>query len=202
MVNSPYLIAVTGGIGSGKSIVSRIVSTLGYPVYDCDSQAKILMDTSEAIKNAISSAIDSECVIGGNIDRRKLASIVFNNASKLETLNTIVHEAVRDHLSEWIHKNAGEGQNICFVETAILYQSKLDFMVDEVWEVEAPRELRIRRVMDRNGLTREEVTSRMESQDSFIPTAKHQKVRIIINDEDQPLLPQIEKLLDTLLKFM
>ena len=197
MKTRPHIIAITGGIGSGKSVVSRIVAAMGYPVYDCDSRAKWLMDSSEEIKSSIACSIDSACIKEGAIDRPALAAIVFENEEKLNRLNAIVHGAVRNHLAEWITSETEAGNAICFVETAILYQSGLDAMVDEVWTVEAPLDLRILRVMNRNGLTREAVLARISSQDSFIPTTPPPSIKIIINDGDTPLLPRIEELLPT-----
>lgn len=189
--NHPYIIAINGGIGSGKSVVSRIVTAMGYPVYDCDSRARQLMDSSDKIKAAISADIHSTCVKDGSIDRTMLASIVFENEEKLAILNSIVHGAVREHFASWAEN---QPVPVCFVETAILYQSSMDTMVDEVWTVDAPLELRIERVMKRNGLTRQAVMSRIATQDSFIPTRPHPLVHLIINDADTPLLPRIEQL--------
>jgi len=196
MTNRPYIIAIAGGIGCGKSMVSRIVTAMGYQVYDCDSQAKRLMDSSDDIKAAISASIDNACIHDGMIDRAALATIVFNDEEKLNLLNSIVHGAVRRHLSSWIDDNARTASGICFVETAILYQSGLDTMVDEVWNVDAPTDLRIERVMKRNGLTYKSVLSRISAQDSFIPSVPHPRPHLITNDGNTPLLPRIEQLID------
>ena len=96
-VNRHYIIAINGGIGSGKSVVSRIVTVMGYPVYDCDAQARQLMDSSDEIKAAISAGIHHACIKDGQIDRAMLASIVFEDKEKLAILNSIVHGAVREH---------------------------------------------------------------------------------------------------------
>lgn len=188
------IIAITGGIGSGKSIVSRVVEAMGYHVYDCDSQAKRLMDESDRIKQDITRRIGESCVKSGRIDRAELAGIVFGCEEKLATLNSIVHGAVREHLAMWAATLEGRA-TICFVETAILYQSGLDAMVDEVWEVTAPTELRVERVMKRNGLTAGQVKARIDSQDSFQATSPHHCVHLIVNDDDRAVLPQIERLL-------
>lgn len=182
------LIAITGGIGSGKSVVSRIVAMMGYDVYDCDSRSKHLMDTDDVIKARLQQEIHPQCVLDGCIDRKRLAEIVFSDADRLEKLNAIVHSAVRDDLRKWAQLQG----KVSFVETAILYQSELDRMVDCVWEVEAPLDLRISRVMERNSVSREEVLARISAQDSFIPSRHHPLVIPIINDGMMPLLPQIE----------
>lgn len=185
------LIAISGGIGSGKSVVSRMVTVLGFDVYDCDSRAKALMDTDLYIKERIRKEIHPECILTDNcINRKRLANIVFNDSAALDRLNQIVHSAVRDDIKKW---EGASDNGIKFVETAILYQSGLDKMVDMVWEIDAPLDLRIERVMKRNSITREEVLSRIASQDAFTPSVLHHKVKQIINDGILPLLPQIEK---------
>lgn len=187
------LIAITGGIGSGKSVVSAILRVMGYYVYDCDSQAKRIMDTDRAIIGAIAAEISANAIRhDGSINRTALAHIVFNDADALARLNAIVHKAVRSHLSAW-HSQSG-GSEIRFVETAILYQSGIDHMVDEVWDVTAPDELRISRVMQRNGLTRTEVESRIASQ-AYTPEHPHTNVHHITNGYDDAILPQIIELL-------
>ena len=139
---------------------------MGYPVYDCDAQARQLMDSSDEIKAAISAGIHHACIKDGQIDRAMLASIVFEDKEKLAILNSIVHGAVREHFASWAEDQAG---TVCFVETAILYQSGMDTMVDEVWTIDAPLDLRIERVMKRNGLTHQAVMSRITTQTSFTP---------------------------------
>ena len=148
----PKVICISGGIGSGKSVVSRMLRAMGYPVYDTDTEAKRIMDEDTRIIQAISEQITPECITDGAIHRPTLASVVFSDPEKLAVLNTIVHSAVRADLAEWIAAHASEDK--IFVETAILYQSGLDRMVDEVWEVTAPEEVRIARGMTRDGRSR------------------------------------------------
>lgn len=188
------LVAVSGGIGSGKSVVSRCLRAMGYPVYDCDSEARQLMDNSEVIKTEIAAKIGEECVKGGCIDRVSLSRVVFGDNSKLDLLNVIVHGAVRSHLAQWHHNRSG----IKFVETAILYQSGLDAMVDAVIEVVAPRDLRISRVMKRSGLTSGQAEARMDAQDGYVPVRPHENTYRLLNDGLTPVLPQLEAVLSSL----
>ena len=187
-------ICISGGIGSGKSVVCRILCAMGHPVYDTDTEARRIMDSDPAIARLIAERISPGCIkADGSIHRPTLASIVFADAEKLETLNSIVHEAVRRDLASWVERHS-EGGTV-FVETAILYQSGLDRMVDEVWEVTAPAETRIERVMARNSLTRDEVKARIRSQQLPADTILHPRTLEITNDNLTPLLPQIEHLL-------
>lgn len=185
------LIAIFGGIGSGKSVVSHVLSTMGYDVYDCDQNAKILMDNDCIIKQRLKSEINTIVVDElGTIDRNALAEIVFNDADMLRRLNTIVHEGVRKDLLNWCNN-----KTISFVETAILYQSGIDKLVDEAWEVIAPEDLRIARVMKRSSLLPDQIKARIESQNSFIPDQSHKNVKTIVNDGFEAILPQINSLL-------
>ncbi|MCM1522518.1 MAG: dephospho-CoA kinase [Muribaculaceae bacterium] len=186
------VIAVCGGIGSGKSVVCEVLRVMGHPVYDCDSEARAIMDSDISIKLEIFERIDSSCIIDGDIDRPRLSEIVFSDPEKLNTLNSIVHSAVKRHLSSWIDS---QKSSLIFVETAILYQSGLDRMVDEVWEVTAPVSVRVSRVMRRNSLSEHQVLARIESQDTFEPESLHPEVHVIVNDGVCSLLLQIENLL-------
>ena len=192
--NRRHLVAIAGGIGAGKSVVSSMLRAIGFEVYDCDARAKLLMDSDDDIKNQIAEKISPNAIrCDRSIDRRELAAVVFNQSDKLECLNRIVHGAVKSDLALW-----ASGLNIAFVETAFLYQSVLDRVVDEVWIVDAPKEVRIERVIKRNSISVAEVEARIESQDSFKPSAPHQAIRRIINDGFVAVLPQLELLLKDL----
>lgn len=187
------LIAIAGGIGSGKSVVSRILRAMGKKVYDCDTEARRLMDSDENIKCRIEECIAPEVILADrSIDRRRLAAIVFADKKMLDTLNGIVHSAVRDDISRW--KAANEKYGTLWVESAIIYESGIDAMVDEVWDVTAPVELRIKRVMSRNSMSREEVMRRIDAQ-SAVNYEPHPRIRTLVNDEVTPLLPQIQQLI-------
>lgn len=186
------LIAIVGGIGCGKSMVSHILRALGRWVYDCDSRAKTLMDTNRDIKEAIATKISQEAITrNGEIDRKHLASIVFTDREKLKALNSIVHAAVKEDLAAWRARHSSEP---LWVESAIIYESGISEMVDEVWEVTAPEDIRIARVVRRNGLSPEEVRQRIASQSTPIANP-HERVFTILNDGAQPMLPQILNLL-------
>lgn len=183
------IVAVTGGIGAGKSVVCRALRSLGYPVYDCDIEAKNLMDSDAEMRRDIVSKVSPEALnTDGTIDRPKLAETVFGNSEKLSVLNSIVHGAVREHFRQWADRQTAL---TVFVETAILYESGFDALVGEVWEVTAPKDVRIARVCSRNGLGHEAVEKRIASQ-----TAESRPDhRIIVNDGERPVITQIMQLL-------
>lgn len=185
---TPRTIAITGGIGCGKSVVSRILRLRGYKVVDTDFHARAIMDTDEEIKRRLAEEIAAETVVDGVIDRRRLARIVFADRRKLERLNAIVHGKVRESLTRMASEAAGP----LFVETAILFQSGLNRMVDAEWRVVCPPELRISRVMARNGISRDEVLARIGSQDHTpAPSEPQPPLTLIHNDEVHSLLVQI-----------
>lgn len=190
-MKKPRLAIISGGIGAGKSVVSRILESMGYPVYDSDSRAKRLMDSSAHIMEQLRLNFGDKTVRDGVIDRKHLSAIVFNAPGKLEILNRIVHGAVVDDVKAWLETLNTE---IAFVETALLYQSRLDLLADEVWEVTAPVEIRICRVISRNNMTEHQVRARIDSQ-NFTPENPHANVKTIVNDDTTPLLPQIERYL-------
>lgn len=155
------VIGLTGGIGSGKTTVSRMFSELGAPVYIADEQARRLAElpgTQAEIRTQFGDGmLDAE----GKIDRRKLANIVFSDPEKLERLNAIIHPKVAADFREW-----AERQSFPFVirEAAILFESGSHRDCDKVITVTAPLEVRIARVIARDGTTRDEVLRRMANQ--------------------------------------
>ena len=179
-------IAIIGGIGSGKSVVSRLLSLMGYPVYDCDSNAKRLMDESEDIHRGLVDIFGPPAVTPEGINRAYIASIAFKDAEKLSKLNSLVHPAVLHDFDRWAQQN-GE---IVFVETAILSESGMSKSVDAVWSVEAPLECRVERVMVRNAMSRQDVMRRISSQATTIPD-EITSVTHLINDDSHALIPQI-----------
>lgn len=188
-------VAITGGIGSGKSIISKILSSIGFIVIDCDLVARQLMDESEDIHQKLLDFIHPDAVANGIINRPIIASVVFNDQEKLSLLNSWVHSGVKDVIYQIIEESTTNYP--VFVETAILYQSGIDKMVDAVIEVIADRETRIKRVISRNSINREDVISRMDSQ-LFTDYLPHEKTFVVDNNTGSAVLPQIESILDKL----
>ena len=186
---TPKLIAVCGGIGAGKSTVTRLLRIMGYPVYDCDSQAKRLMEESEPVKQQLIDLFGPTAYDGNHLNRQLIASQVFNNKSLLNKLNSIVHPAVKSDIIHWAHNN--QGDELLFVETAILKESNLEQLFDNIIYVTAPIDIRIRRVMKRSNLTHSQVMERINNQDSTIP----QNAAIIINDDTNSIIAQTLQIL-------
>lgn len=181
-------VGITGGIGSGKSTVSRIFELLGIPVYYADTAAKEIMQTDEALKTAVKEHFGAD-IYGpdGKLDRAALGKIVFNDKDKLELLNSIVHPATIRHSDEWANRQTSP---YVIKEAALLYESGSFQYLDKIIGVFAPQPMRIERVMKRDHVTREEVLARINKQiDDNI------KMRlcdyVIHNDEQQMVIPQV-----------
>lgn len=185
------LVAISGGIGSGKSVVSDVLRVMGFPVYDCDAMAKSLMDNSPEIKAKLKEVFGDSVVQDGIIDRKQLAWLVFGNGAALEQLNGIVHPAVVNDVLKWY---SAQKSSMSFVETAILKGSGLVDVVDAVLAVCADKETRISRVERRNGLTRKAVLDRMAMQNDGV-VFKGLPVYSIDNNGDMAIIPQIDSLL-------
>lgn len=187
MKRIPRLIAITGGIGAGKSVVSAILRAAGYAVYDCDQRAKELMTSSPAIRHALTSKFGQDIYINGTLNKQLLSNFIFNDKDALQYVNNTVHPAVRDDIIKWA---AQQELMPVFVETALLQEGGIDAMVDKVWNITAPVETRIERVIKRNATTRDKVIERIKSQKEILDINGTVVIEII-NDGATPLLPQV-----------
>ena len=183
-------IGLTGGIGSGKSTVAEIFKVLGIPVFDADGAAKRLMNEDELLKKKIIAAFGEESYVMGQLNRKYLAGIVFNNPLKLEQLNALVHPATIEASENWMKKQVTK---YAIKEAALLFEAGSAAILDYIIGVFAPPALRIKRVMKRDDISREDVLVRMGRQiDDSI------KMRlcdfIVINDEQQLVIPQVLKI--------
>ncbi len=186
------IIGITGGIGSGKSVVSRLLRCRGFEVYDCDCRAKLLMEASDELKHMMCERFGEEALSGdGTINRRFVAQCVFGDDVHRLWLNDRVHGMVRDDLASVANYCS---DNILFVESAIMKSSRLDEMCSEIWLVQAPVDLRVERVVRRDLCDADHVLRRIEAQKrEFEELAA--PVREIVNDNVQPLSIRIDNLL-------
>ncbi len=160
------IIGVTGGIGSGKSSVSRILRDLGAAVVDADVIAKNVISSSGKAFDELVAYFGTDIVAeNGEIDRSKLAEKAFGNKVMLHALNSITHKYVAEKLKDTVELLKGAGKwDVIVLDVPIPVQQGFIDLVDEIWVVIAERETRIRRVMERSGFTYDEVTRRMDSQ--------------------------------------
>lgn len=159
---SPKVIGLTGGIGSGKTTVARFIEEFGFPVYYSDDRAKSIVNDSEDLKIRIKELLGEDAYDkNGFYDRKFVAGKVFNNKDLLQQLNEIIHPAVRIDFEEWVKKQT---KYLVFKETALLFELKLNRQCYKSLLVTAEDNIRIKRVMDRDGKTYREVEAVMEKQ--------------------------------------
>ena len=191
-MNTPYVIGVTGGIGSGKSVVSRLLRLMDVPVYDCDSEAKRLMYESPVIREALIGAVGSDVYdTAGRLDRAYLASYMFGNAERVAMVNRIVHPVVRADFKEWAQRT---GRAIVAVESAILFEAGMEADVDAVWVVSAPEDVRLQRAVRRDDSNEEAVRNRMRSQLNELEYLERAD-SVVYNDVRHSLIQQVSNLL-------
>lgn len=192
MHNAPYIIGVTGGIGSGKSVVSRLLCLMDVPVYDCDSEAKRLMCESEVIRKALIGAVgDGVYDVSGRLDRAYLASYMFGDPERVALVNSIVHPVVRADFREWAQH---AGKTVVAVESAILFEAGMEDDVDVVWLVHAPEDVRLQRAIRRDESNEKAVRSRMQSQLGAQEYMQRADV-VLQNDGCRSLIRQVLELL-------
>jgi len=190
------VVGLTGGIGSGKSTVSRLLEVMKIPVYIADSESKRLTETSPVIRTKLTEKFGKDLYINGKLNKTLLASLIFGNEKNRIFVNSIIHPVVRNDFEQWKKQNSQ--YPVAVIETAILFETGYFKFVDISVTVAAPEDLRIRRVENREGWTRAGILSRMQSQ-----FTEEEKVRrsdyVIYNDDKQALIPQVEKFLKVIL---
>lgn len=188
-------IGLTGGIGSGKSFIAEMFRRLGVPVFNSDDEARRIQETDEEVLDAIRKTFGDVFQSGGALDRKKLASIVFSDRGKLEQLNAIVHPAVGKAFEKFCAQHASSPYVI--KEAAIIFEAGIDEQLDGTILVTAPEQTRLQRVMERDGVSAQEVQARMQRQWSEEEKMKRADW-LIGNDGVKPLLPQVIRIHETL----
>ncbi|UXD70488.1 dephospho-CoA kinase [Sphingobacterium faecium] len=180
-------VGIAGGIGSGKTIVCDIFKVLGVPIYNADLEAKLIMNKSDQVRQAIIATFGDQTYQNGILNREFLAAQVFNDADQLAKLNAIVHPAVIQAAEDWADAQTAP---YSLKEASILFESGSYKKLDYTILVTAPVEIRIARVMARDQVTREQVLARVNNQ---LPDEEKAKLAdfVIINDGIEALIPQV-----------
>lgn len=184
-------IGIAGGIGSGKSIVGRILEAMNFPVYYSDEQSKNIVDSDPEIRKQLIALIGTEVYLNDKLNRPFLAERIFKDDTLIQKVNAIIHPKVRQQFSNWAE---AQKSTIVFNEAAILFETGAYQLMDATILVTAPLELKIERVIKRDRLTREQVLERMSKQwsdDQKNPLADF----VVVNDDTQPLLKQVENII-------
>ncbi len=183
-------IGLTGGIGSGKSTVAHIFKVLGIPVFDADKEAKEIMSSDPDLRAQLIRQFGKDTYIDGQLNRKYLSHIVFNDPFQLQQLNALVHPVTIAAAENWTN---AQTTPYTIKEAALFFEAGSAIGIDYMVGVFAPKHQRIKRVMDRDGFSREEVIQRMDKQ-----IADEIKMRlcdfVIMNDEQHLLIPQVLQL--------
>ncbi|HHV85859.1 MAG TPA: dephospho-CoA kinase [Petrimonas sp.] len=185
-------LGVTGGIGSGKSVVCDVLRLHDIPVYDADLEAKNLNDTSSVIRKKLTESFGQDLYRNNRLDREKLAHLIFNNEENLRTANSIIHPELAKHFMEWAEQR--KHHPVIALDAAVLFEAGFQSVLDKTIIVLAPLEVRIERAVKRGNLTKEQITARANSQMSDKEKAELADF-IIQNDGQHSLLEQVDKIL-------
>ena len=189
------VIGLTGGIGSGKSTVARMFELLNVPVYYADLEAKNLMNSAVSLKLGIVQLFGEKAYANNVLNRGYIADIVFRDKEKLQALNALVHPEVRKHFLDWVDSQIGP---YVIQENPLIFEKNDQHLFDKVISVTADKKIRIQRVIDRDGLSKEQVCDRMANQlddtsktelaDFVIYNETLENTKIQVNDIHQQLL--------------
>ncbi len=190
-------IGITGGIGSGKSTVCKLFQCLEVPVFNADEAGRdLLAEDSSVIKKVIEIFGDT-IITGQKPDRKKMAEIVFKNPEKLAELTAVIHPAVRSKFNEWVSE---QSTSYVINEAAILFETGIYKQLDYTILVTAPEEIRIQRVMQRDGIDEATIRDRIKNQ--WSDEQKKELANFVIsNDEVNPLMPLVMEIHNKLLSF-
>jgi len=155
------IVGITGGIGSGKTTVAKMFESLGIPVYYADDEAKNLTATSPVIREGLIGLLGEETFKNGVLDRKYMAGKIFNDKDLLEKANAIIHPQVALHFENWV---SNQSTPYVLKEAAILFESGSYQQCDKTILITAPEDIRIQRVMERDGVSKEEVLARIKNQ--------------------------------------
>jgi len=194
-MHRPLIIGITGGIGGGKSTLAELLRAEGYSVYDSDLEARRLQNEHSVMRKKMVDLFGENIYSSSGLNRSALAKIVFRRPELLLKLNNIVHPLVREDFSTWISHRMPK--KILFVESAILFESGMDKLVDLIILVTASEEVRVQRVVRRDGVTPEHVRERIAYQQH--DEEKIDKVDYVIRtDDNQPLVTKMRKIIEEL----
>lgn len=184
-------IGITGGIGSGKSVVSDLLRLQGVPVYNADTASKSLLVTDEKLISSLKVLLGEDIYQGGVLDKKRMASLIFSDKELLEKVNALIHPAVIADFERWANRQKA---SLLACESALIFESKMNSLFDAVVMVYAPESVRLRRAMLRDTATEEQVKVRIQNQLSD-EVKKSISDYVIVNDDKQALLPQLKELL-------
>ena len=190
-------VGITGGIGSGKSVVSDVIRLLGYPVYNSDIRAKELSDTNPIIRQSLVALFGPAIYTDNHLNRPLLASHLFQDSAQRKAVNAIIHPVVFADFNKWC---AMQHTALVFAESAILVESGFSALMDKMIVVDAPHKLRLQRVVERDVVTMEQAQKRMEAQMDSVDLCKRADY-VIYNDNEHLLISQTVDIINKLVNL-
>jgi dephospho-CoA kinase len=181
------VLGITGGIGSGKTTVSKVFSVLGIPVFSADLEARRIEDTDRELMQKLNSIAGKDLYSSGKLDRAELARLIFNDRELLDKVNSAVHPVVFDSFSRWV---LAQNAPYAIMEAAILFESGASRLVDKVLTIVTPAEERIARIISGHKLTRNEVLDRIRNQMDDAERIRRADY-VIFNSENDMIIPAI-----------
>ena len=192
-MSKPLQVGITGCIGAGKSFVCKLFSKVGIPTYDADTRAKWVMNNDQILKESLIREFGNLAYdTGGLINRNYISDIVFNDKSRLQILNKIVHPRVGVDYTNWVVVH--QDYHYIIKEAALLYESGSYKVLDKIINISAPEELRIQRILARDGHRTEEDIRKIIAEQMSDEEKSQRADFVIYNDGKQMLLPQVIKL--------
>ena len=179
-------IGITGGIGSGKTYICKLLELMNFSVFYSDTEAKNIQNTDPEVRTKLIELFSEECYTEDGLNRKFLAEIIFSDPAAKKQVEEIMHPAVAKHFTQWCETKEASNERIVFIESAILYESGFDKMVDKVIMVYADEEVRIERSMNRDGADRNAIEERIKNQGS--DKEKCKKADFIINNNPNNLV--------------
>jgi len=190
------VVGLTGGIGSGKTTVAKLFENLGIPIYIADTEAKLLMNNSEIIKQELTALFGADAYLKNELNRPFIANKIFNDKTYLDQMNAIVHPKVRAHFKQW---QSQQSSLYVINEVAIIFEHEQQSQYDLIITVIADKDKRLKRVLKRDNSTKEKVLAIMDNQMNDMDKAKRSDF-VIVNDDKSTLENQVQKIHKSILK--
>lgn len=191
------IIGLTGGIGSGKTTVSKYLSKKGFPVIDADKVSREIVGPGTKAIKAIEAEFGIDMInLDGSLNRKKLGDVVFSDCEKLKKLNKITHKEILDKIKKQTLSMENKDAALIFIDAPLLFETGLDSIVHETWVLDAPEQLRIERVKDRDSISSESIKSRIANQ--MEQSLKNKKATVVIDNSLG--MEELYKKIDQLLK--
>lgn len=191
------IIGLTGGIGSGKTTVSKYLSEKGFPVIDADQVSREIVEPGMKATKAIEAAFGIEMIhLNGSLNRKKLGDLVFSDSEKLNILNEITHKEILDKINMKIQALENSNSTLVFLDAPLLFETDLDSLVHETWVIDTPEKLRIERIKARDLISVEKIKSRIACQ--MEQSLKNEKATVVIDNSLG--MEELHKTIDQLVK--